>query len=236
MYMGMTAAYVSIVFRWRPRCLVARVGGIAPTARCLDVGCGGGDVTRELAQIASDGLVVGTDLDATQVEIARAETAKAGVENVDFRVDDVLQPPADEQRFDVVYARFLFTHLADPAKALENITARVDPGGLLIVEDIDCSGHFCYPPSPRSRATSSGTSRRLALAVATRTSARVCRGCCVLPGSATMEMVGDSMVAADVATSDEIDQTLDDLYAFASTEGTVQSLPRIVQTWGRRVA
>jgi hypothetical protein len=52
----------------------------------------------------------------------------------------------------------------------------------------------------------------------------------------TMEMVGDSMVAADVATSDEIDQTLDDLYAFASTEGTVQSLPRIVQTWGRRVA
>jgi hypothetical protein len=52
----------------------------------------------------------------------------------------------------------------------------------------------------------------------------------------TMEMVGDSMVAADVATSEEVDQILDDLYAFASTEGTVQSLPRIVQTWGRRVA
>ena len=50
-----------------------------------------------------------------------------------------------------------------------------------------------------------------------------------------MEMVADAMVAADVATSEDVDQTIDELYAFANTEGTVQSLPRIVQTWGRRV-
>jgi hypothetical protein len=51
----------------------------------------------------------------------------------------------------------------------------------------------------------------------------------------TMEMVADAMVAADVATSEDVDQTIDELYTFANTEGTVQSLPRIVQTWGRRV-
>jgi 2-polyprenyl-3-methyl-5-hydroxy-6-metoxy-1,4-benzoquinol methylase len=76
--------------------LLARVG-IAPAARCLDVGCGGGDVSRELAQIASDGLVVGTDLDATKVDLARSETATAGVDNIEYRVDDVLQPSADDQ-------------------------------------------------------------------------------------------------------------------------------------------
>jgi ubiquinone/menaquinone biosynthesis C-methylase UbiE len=127
--------------------LFARVG-IAPTARCLDLGCGGGDVTRELAQIASDGFIVGADLDATTIELARAETTEAGIDNVEFRVDDALQPPADGQRFDFVYARFLFTHLADPATALQSIRARVAPDGVLVVEDIDCSGHFCYPASP----------------------------------------------------------------------------------------
>jgi 2-polyprenyl-3-methyl-5-hydroxy-6-metoxy-1,4-benzoquinol methylase len=51
--------------------LFSRVG-IAPTARCLDLGCGGGDVTRALAGIASDGFVVGADLE-TKLELARAE-------------------------------------------------------------------------------------------------------------------------------------------------------------------
>jgi hypothetical protein len=49
-------------------------------------------------------------------------------------------------------------------------------------------------------------------------------------------MVADSMVAADVATVEEVNQTVDELYAFANTEGSVQSLPRIVQTWGRRTS
>jgi SAM-dependent methyltransferase len=237
--------------------LFARVG-IAPAARCLDVGCGGGDVTRELAQIASDGLVVGTDLDATTVDLARRETANAGVDNVEFRVDDVLQLPADDQRFDVVYARFLFTHLADPAKALESITACVDPGGVAVVEDIDCSGHFCYPPSlafaryvdwyiktAHARGCDPNIGPRLPgllrdaglddIAMNVVQPAGF-SGEVKLIAPITMEMVAESMVAADVASSEEVDQTIDELYTFANTEGTVQSLPRIVQTWGRRAS
>jgi SAM-dependent methyltransferase len=237
--------------------LLARVG-IAPTARCLDVGCGGGDVTRELAQIASDGFVVGVDLDATNVELARAEAAQAQVDNVEFRADDVVQPPADDQRFDVVYARFLLTHLADPAKALENITARVDPGGVLVVEDIDCSAHFCYPPSPafaryvdwyiktaHARGCDPNIGPRLPGLLRDAGLGDIAMNVVQPAGFSgevkviapiTMEMVADSMVAAGVATSREVDQTLEELFAFANTEGTVQSLPRIVQTWGRRAA
>ena len=237
--------------------LFARVG-IAPTARCLDLGCGGGDVTRELAQIASDGVIVGADVDTTTVELARGETAEAGIDNVEFRVDDALQPPADGRRFDLVYARFLFTHLADPAKALESITARVDGGGVLVVEDIDCSGHFCYPPSPafaryvewysetaRARGCDPDIGPRLPGLLRDAGLGEVAMNVVQPAGFSgevkvvapiTMEMVADAMVAADVATSEEVDRTIDELYAFANTEGTVQSLPRIVQTWGRSVA
>jgi SAM-dependent methyltransferase len=237
--------------------LFSRVG-IEPTARCLDVGCGGGDVTRELAQIASEGFVVGADLDATNVALARAETAQAGMDNVEFRVDDVVQPPADDQRFDVVYARFLFTHLADPAKALENITARVDPGGVLVVEDIDCSAHFCYPPSaafaryvdwyiktahargcdPNIGPRLPGLLRDAGLGDIAMNVVQPAgfSGEVKLIAPITMEMVADAMVAAEVATSEQVSQTIDELYAFANTEGTVQSLPRVVQTWGRRAS
>jgi ubiquinone/menaquinone biosynthesis C-methylase UbiE len=64
--------------------LLARVG-VEPTARCLDVGCGGGDVTLALARLAPEGSVVGIDLDETKLGAAREEADAAGVRNVEFR-------------------------------------------------------------------------------------------------------------------------------------------------------
>ena len=52
--------------------------GVALDADCLDVGCGGGDVTLELARRAHAGRVVGIDLDEAKLEIARAEAREAG--------------------------------------------------------------------------------------------------------------------------------------------------------------
>jgi SAM-dependent methyltransferase len=236
--------------------LFSRVG-IAPTARCLDLGCGGGDVTRALAGIASEGFVVGTDLDETKIEIARAEAATAGVGNVEFRVDDVRQPASDE-RYDVVYARFLLTHLAEPAKALTTTVHRLERGGVLVVEDVDCSGHFCHPPSPAFTRYVEWYSK-----------AAVARGCdpnlgprvpgllrdaglgdvgvnVVQPAGLagevkliapiTMENVADAVIGAGLATPQEVSQTVEELYAFARADGTLLSLPRVVQTWGRRAA
>jgi SAM-dependent methyltransferase len=236
--------------------LFSRIG-IPETARCLDLGCGGGDVTRALAGIASDGFVVGTDLDDTKLSLARAEAAAAGVENIEFRVDDVMQP-ASKERFDVVYARFLLTHVTDPARALMSMVDRLETGGVLVVEDIDCSGHFCHPPSPA-----------FSRYVEWYTKAARARGCDPnigprLPGIArdaglndvginvvqpaglsgdvkmiapiTLENVAGAVVAADLATTNEVNQTVAELYAFARADGTLMSLPRIVQTWGRRTA
>src|SRR5688572_1466199 len=121
--------------------------GIATDARCLDIGCGGGDVTVALARRAPGGSVVGTDLDATQLDLARGEAEADELTNVEYRLSDVMTTPADGDvgAYDVIYVRFLLTHLPDPSGALANIVAQLAPGGVLIVEDIDFSGHFCDP-------------------------------------------------------------------------------------------
>src|SRR5262245_57124330 len=108
--------------------------GVAPSASCLDVGCGGGDVSVALARMAPEGLVLGIDLDATKVQLAEAEATEDVVRNVSFLQVDVLEDPLpDEWRdtFDLVYARFLLTHLPDPAAALARLVPLLRPGAAM---------------------------------------------------------------------------------------------------------
>jgi 2-polyprenyl-3-methyl-5-hydroxy-6-metoxy-1,4-benzoquinol methylase len=91
--------------------------------------------------------VVGTDIDATEIDLARAEAASAGLANLEYRVADAMEPPSDGEHYDIVYTRFLLTHLPDPARAVRNICSQLAPGGVLLVEDIDSTGHFCHPHS-----------------------------------------------------------------------------------------
>src|SRR5262245_6502811 len=59
---------------------------IPSDAICLDVGCGGGDVTLDLAEvIAPRGRVVGIDLDETKLDLARSEARDRGVSSVEYR-------------------------------------------------------------------------------------------------------------------------------------------------------
>ena len=59
----------------------------------IDAGCGGGDVAFLLAQrVGPNGHVVGFDLDETKLELARAEAARRGLANVEFRKASVLEP------------------------------------------------------------------------------------------------------------------------------------------------
>ena len=123
--------------------------GLKDGQLCIDIGCGGGDVTLELARrIGPRGKAVGADIDETQLDIARREVDAKDIRNVEFRLLDIRTTEKDiGSVFDVVYARFLLTHLDDPSRAVAAFYRYLRPGGLVIVEDIDFSGYFTYPDS-----------------------------------------------------------------------------------------
>src|SRR5262245_56677564 len=127
--------------------LLQRVG-LGQGMACLDVGCGGGDVTFEIARLVGpEGRVAGVDIDETKIGLARNEAAALSLPNVDFRVTEI-QGSGREAEFDLVYARFLLTHLSDPDGALTEMRRLLRPGGVIVVEDVDFRGHFCHPESP----------------------------------------------------------------------------------------
>jgi len=126
------------------RALLAEVG-IAAGSACLDLGCGGGDVTFELACAAGpSGRVIGVDRDEIALGMARREAAERRIPNVAFEVLDVVGWEPDEQ-FDVVYARFLLSHLSDPGALIGAVRRYTRPDSVVIVEDIDFRGHFAEP-------------------------------------------------------------------------------------------
>ena len=97
--------------------------------RVLDAGCGTGTLSLLLAQAGAD--VVGVDVSARMVDLARAKAAAARVE-VSLTVGDAAEPPVDGP-FDVVLCRHALWNLPDPDAALARWTALLAPGGRLVL-------------------------------------------------------------------------------------------------------
>jgi SAM-dependent methyltransferase len=97
--------------------------------RVIDVGCGFGDTTRRLAELAGGGAV-GVDVSEPFVELAREEAAEAGVTDVEFRVLDV-QSAALGGPYDYAFSRMGIMFFASPVAALRNVREALRPGGAL---------------------------------------------------------------------------------------------------------
>jgi ubiquinone/menaquinone biosynthesis C-methylase UbiE len=108
-----------------------RVAPPQPGQRALDVGCGFGDATQEIARLVGpDGEAVGVDAAARFVETARREAEEAGVANARFAVADVEVTPFEE-RFDYAFSRFGTMFFANPVAAMRNVREALLPGGRL---------------------------------------------------------------------------------------------------------
>ena len=112
----------------------------------MDVGCGPGSITVELADIVSPGRVFAFDVSETAVEAARAVVADGGHTNVEIAHGNVYG--MGEERFDVIYAHQVLQHLSDPVSALVEMKQRLNPGGLVAVRDSDYAGMFWAPRPP----------------------------------------------------------------------------------------
>ena len=115
----------------------------------LDVGCGPGTVTIDLARAVSSGHVTGIDISEEVIEIARRALHDSDVHNVDFEVGDVYGLSFDDKSFDVVYAHQVLQHLSKPVAALSEMRRVLRDGGLLAVRDSDYAAFSWSPDDPR---------------------------------------------------------------------------------------
>ncbi|MBO9523234.1 MAG: methyltransferase domain-containing protein [Nocardioidaceae bacterium] len=99
--------------------------------RVLDVGCGNGQLTRQLATRSGDGEVRGIDLSQAMLERARGLAALDGVTNAVFEQADAQTHPFPAERYDVLTSRFGVMFFSDPIAAFANLRAAAHPGGRL---------------------------------------------------------------------------------------------------------
>ena len=103
----------------------------------LDLGCGFGLFSLYYAIMGPERRITGVDLDARRIEMAKRCAAALGVTNASYHAEDVLRW-RDERTFDAIYMLDLVHHLpqAAVAQTLERLTARLAPGGTLIIKDV----------------------------------------------------------------------------------------------------
>lgn len=115
---------------------------LRPGSSLLDVGCGPGTITADLAQRVAPGPVTGVDAAAEIIDQARAANQ---LDNLRFTVDDGYHLSFPDDSFDIVHAHQVLQHLSDPVAALIEMGRVVRPDGVVAVRDADYGGMFWYP-------------------------------------------------------------------------------------------
>ncbi|HJZ81452.1 MAG TPA: methyltransferase domain-containing protein [Pyrinomonadaceae bacterium] len=230
--------------------------GISPGMKCLEIGCGSGDISIELARrVGPHGHVLGVDIDDTKIELARQEAADLNVNNVEFRLLDIRTSKLTVG-YDLVYVRFVLTHLSDPASVVQSIHELLKPGGPVIIEDIDFSGHFVYPESPafnryhelycavvQRRGGNPNIGPQLPLLLKQNgfdeikvsvVQPMALEGEVKVITPLTLENIADALVQENLSTPEEISQLVQELYDYVANPETLAGLPRVFQTSARR--
>jgi len=117
-------------------------------ATLLDIGCGPGTITADLAALVTPGRVTALEVTAPALDLARAEIARRGLETVDFAVGDVHALDFADDSFDIVHAHQVLQHLGDPVAALREMRRVTKPGGLVAVRDSDYAAFTWFPQLP----------------------------------------------------------------------------------------
>ncbi|MEO7196244.1 MAG: methyltransferase domain-containing protein [Pseudonocardiaceae bacterium] len=119
---------------------------LRPGQRVLDIGCGPGTITVDLAARVAPGGVLGIDNDPAPLGEARAAAARQDVHNVSFTVADVYHLDFPDDAFDVVHAHQVLQHLSEPVAALREMRRVCTPGGIVATRDADMQTMAWYPP------------------------------------------------------------------------------------------
>ena len=175
--------------------------------------------------------------------------------NMEFRTADVREPWSVSS-VDLIYTRFVLTHLPDPLSAIRHAFAALKRGGVFVAEDVDMAGHACHPPSrafdfyyqcylkaARLRGADPFIGLDLDLLFRKGGFGNVQtalvqpfgrEGDVKLIPQLTLSVMRDGIISAGIATRDEVEDALSRLEALRESTDTVFFMPRIFQVTGRR--
>lgn len=119
---------------------------LLPHMTVLDVGSGPGTITADLATRVRH--VTASEVTPEALELARAEVAARGLDNVDFAVADAQALDFADGAFCVVHAHQVLQHVGDPVAALREMRRVTRPGGIVAARDSDYAAFAWYPRLP----------------------------------------------------------------------------------------
>jgi SAM-dependent methyltransferase len=117
-------------------------------ATLLDIGCGPGTITADLATLVTPGRVTALEVTEDALDLARAEIGRRGLDSVGFATGDVHALDFPDDSFDVVHAHQVLQHVGDPVTALREMRRVTRPGGIVAVRDGDYAAFTWFPPLP----------------------------------------------------------------------------------------
>lgn len=112
--------------------------GLKPNSVILDVGCGLGFIGQSLAEFVPQGKIIGVDLDAKLVELARKFSAKMLPDRVfDYRVGSAYRLPVENDTADLTICQCMLMHLEHPEKAIAEMQRATKNGGRITAIEPD---------------------------------------------------------------------------------------------------
>ncbi|KAI0398079.1 ubiE/COQ5 methyltransferase [Xylariaceae sp. FL0594] len=123
---------------------------IKPHHKILDVGCGPGSITVDLAELVPQGSVVGIDASEDVLSEARALQKDRGVpeERLRFRAHDANELPFADGEFDIVFCHQVLQHVHDPVGVLREMARVARKGGIVAAREADYRSFVWYPEMP----------------------------------------------------------------------------------------
>ena len=118
---------------------------LRPGMKLLDFGCGPGTISMGLAKAIEPGELHGVDMEASQIEMAKAAAAAGGHSNATFHTGDVTSLPFEDDTFDVAHCNAVLMHLPGTKAALSEVKRVLKPGGLLSVQELITASSFLEP-------------------------------------------------------------------------------------------
>jgi SAM-dependent methyltransferase len=122
---------------WRPTTLECwRRAGISIGSRVIDIGCGPGYATLDLAEIVGrTGEVFAIERSERFLKIAQERCAANGLTNVRFRQADLMDDSLEESGFDFSWCRWVACFVSEPAKLVQKVAGALRPGGIAIFHE-----------------------------------------------------------------------------------------------------